>query len=130
MTLSPQHAAALRLLEQTGILKSNYAPPLFRLLWRAGVPVPPPHFMSFFAAAASTGLAFGTMFGLFMVSFAAALGEASPLRQVWACVSAGVMFGIAMASYYAYGRRKYQLPEWSVLAQSGGDAEKAVSRAD
>lgn len=32
-----------------------------------------------------------------------------------AAVSAGILFGLAMAGYYAYGRKKYNLPRWQDL---------------
>ena len=62
-----------------------------------------------------TGSFFGLVWGLLMwfwqwsdtgmsAGFAAALS-----------VVAGLLFGLSMASYYAYGRRKHRLPPWTSL---------------
>lgn len=47
MSFGHRKTRALELLSNTGMARSHYAPPLIRLLWKAGVPVPPPHFQSF-----------------------------------------------------------------------------------
>jgi hypothetical protein len=122
MNNSPQHLAAFRLLEKAGIWKSNYAPPVFRMLWRRGVNVPPPHFMSFLASAALTGIGFGVMWGLFMLAFAAATGNIHFPVLLAASVGAGLLFGVSMATYYAFGRRRHKLPKWSSLPQQPSDA--------
>jgi hypothetical protein len=122
MNDSPQHVAAFRILDRTGIWKSNYAPPVFRLLWRLAVNVSPPHFMSFFGAAALAGIGFGVVWGLFMLLFFAASGGVNLPILLWASIAAGVMFGLTAATYYAYGRRRHQLPKGSALPQDAGDA--------
>ncbi|MFZ6755548.1 DUF6404 family protein, partial [Undibacterium sp. Dicai25W] len=48
MNCSRKRGAALKLLESIGISRSNYAPPLVRLLWRVGIDIPPPHFGGIF----------------------------------------------------------------------------------
>jgi hypothetical protein len=115
MTPNKQRDAALALLAQTGIWPSNYAPPLFHLLWRMGVDVPPPHFVRFASVVIFMGTFFGGMFALFMwptlwtrmgLSFGGALIRSGV---------AGLVFGLAMAGYYAYGRRRHRLPSWDEL---------------
>jgi len=32
-----------------------------------------------------------------------------------ASVIAGVLFGMSMAAYYAYGKKKYKLPPWNEI---------------
>lgn len=115
MTPNKQRDAALALLAQTGIWPSNYAPPIFHVLWRMTINVPPPHFIGFASVMISMGTFFGGVMALFMwptlwtqmgLSFSAALIHAA---------LTGLAFGLAMASYYAYGRRRHQLPSWHAL---------------
>lgn len=110
MSTHTKRAAALALLAQTGIWRSNYEPPLLRLLWRLGFDVPLPHLMSFWKNALSTGSYFCIAWGLIMWS----QGSTGAGLLVGAVV-AGLLFGISMASYYAYGKRKHQLPSWHEL---------------
>lgn len=119
MSFEQRKARALELLSKTGMAHSHYAPPLVRLLWKAGVQVPPPHFQSFLRTTLGAGLWFGTCWGLFMWVFFGLRADAattlSPFAAlVGACVAGG-LFGIAMASFYARERRKHQLPAWTAL---------------
>ena len=115
MTKESKRAAALRLLAQTGMWRSNYEPPLLRLLWRLGFNLPPPHLAKFWSNALFTGVNFATAWGALMWFLrwsheGVALGSLAV-----SAVCAGVFFGLAMASYYLYGRRKYKLPLWQDL---------------
>lgn len=107
--------AALEILASTGIWRSNYAPPIYRLLWRLGVEAPPPHFAGFWRNVLTGGGFFGLAYGILMwflrwSSQGLRVGNA----VLWA-VSTGLAFGLAMATYYAYGRRRHGLPRWSEL---------------
>ena len=121
MNDSPQRLAAFQLLDKAGVWKSNYAPPIFRLLWRIGLNLPPPHFMSIASSAALTGTFFGVFWGIFMYRFAATTGDVKPSALLFSALCAGVLFGASMAAYYAFGRRKYKLPKWSSLPQANLD---------
>ncbi len=115
MDFKQRRTAALALLAATGIMRSNYEPPLLRMLWRAGFEVPPPHFARSWKvgliAAAYFSVAWGTMMWLF--------GQARALEVLGAsALVAGVLFGVAMGAYYAYGKRKYALPDWDQLELS------------
>lgn len=110
MNQPSKRAAALALLAQTGIWRSNYEPPLLRLLWRLGFDVPLPHMMSFWKNALSTGSYFSIAWGFLM--WVQGLGN---MKLLIGAGGAGLFFGIGMASYYAYGKRKYKLPSWQDL---------------
>lgn len=114
----PQRAQALQILAQTGIGKANYAPPLFRLLWRLQVNCPPPHFLPFWQAALLLGIFFGPSWvGLmWLLSGLLAWLQPSGLILSVAGLVIGALFGLSMALYYAYGRRKYRLPAWEALS--------------
>ncbi|MEZ0470617.1 DUF6404 family protein [Luteimonas salinilitoris] len=112
MSIERKREAALRRLAETGIWRSNYNPPALRLLWSLGIDVPPPHFARFGATALLAGAWFAIAWGLLMW-----LLVWTPQRMPWVVAAitalvAGALFGVAMAGYYAWGRRKHGLPLW------------------
>lgn len=96
-----------------GVTPSTWAPPLWRLLWRFGVQLPPPLFIGFWPALLGMGSFFGVFWGLFMWL----LLWRSQQMPVLVCVSAafisGSLFGLFMAAYYRHLARKHRLPAWS-----------------
>ena len=118
MSFELRKTRALDLLQATGMMRSHYAPPLIRLLWKAGVQIAPPHFQSFQSIALLAGGWFGLFMGVFMGLFGWFQGtatlHAALIALVAACV-AGLLFGITMAGVYALDRRKHQLPAWATL---------------
>ncbi|UWX03491.1 hypothetical protein H1235_10200 [Pseudoxanthomonas sp. NC8] len=52
-----------------GVSPSTAAPPLWKLLWRLGIDLPPPLFMGFWHTALLMGSFFGLFWGLFMWLF-------------------------------------------------------------
>ena len=106
---------ALKLLDATGIRRSNYCPPLLRLLWRLGVQAPPPHFAGFGATAGVAGAFFAVVWGSIMWFVMWRSTGLSPTSALLAAVSAGALFGLFMSAYYAYGRKKHKLPDWDSL---------------
>jgi hypothetical protein len=105
-------AKALELLKATGMSRGNYEPPLVSLLWRLGMPVPPPHFASFIAVALFLGVGFGVVWGAVMWFFTWSASGMDMHAAMLTSTASGLFFGIAMASFYAYGRRKHKLPKW------------------
>ncbi len=88
------------------------APPIYRLLWALHIPVRPPHFQSFGAAALLTGSLFGAFFGVGMYFWAwRAAGMSIAIALVWASV-AGAFFGLALAGFYRWSARRHHLPNW------------------
>lgn len=106
--------AALAIMAKTGILKSNYYPPIVHLLWRMGIAIPLPHFVSFERVALISGSFFGTAWGMLM-SLTVWANNFKPAAAVLASLAAGAVFGVSLAAYYAYGRRKHKLPLWHEL---------------
>jgi len=106
---------ALELLAASGIRQSNYLPAATALLWRLGVKVRPPHFYRFAGTALVCGLHFGLAWGLFMWLVVWSSQGLSVATAFSGAVSAGAFFGLAMAAYYAYGRKKHRLPPWEKL---------------
>ena len=112
MDNNEKRAAALRLLASTGMWSSSYAPPLFRILWWFGVDIPPPHFASFTWNMIFAGTYFGAAWGLLSWWFLWADSGRAPVHMLTSAIVAGVFFGIFMAAYFAYGKRKHRLPSW------------------
>jgi hypothetical protein len=108
--------AVLDMLKQTGIWPSNYAPPGVKLLWALGFDCPVPHMASFGGVVLVAGL-YGIALGVAMAFILGFFGRFDPTPQLTgillsASATAGAMFGVWMATYYAYGRRKHKLPLW------------------
>lgn len=103
-----------------GIGKGAIAPPLFRLAWKFGVAIPPPHFLSFGAVATVTGTFFGVFWGAIMW-LAIWSHQGQPFsRVVVLSLFAGVLFGVSMASYYRWKVRQLFLPSWREYGEKRG----------
>jgi hypothetical protein len=115
MNYPPKLSSALAMLAATGISRSSYEPPLYRLLWRVGLFLPPPHFASFGFNFVFTASWFGAIWGAIMwLLFWSPLGGSGVVAAITA-IAAGFLFGLTMASYYRYIARKHKLPAWSQL---------------
>jgi uncharacterized protein DUF6404 len=115
MSYPSKLSSALAMLAATGISRRSYEPPLYRLLWRVGLFVPPPHFASFGFNFVFTGAWFGAFWGATMWLLVWPQLGVSGVVAAIAAVTAGVLFGLIMAAYYRYGARKHKLPLWSRL---------------
>lgn len=62
MTFEQKKARAIALMDSKKMWRSNYAPPLLRILWRLGIRLPPLPFMPFWQVAVLTG-AYGALPG-------------------------------------------------------------------
>jgi hypothetical protein len=121
MKSNPKREAALRLLAATGLKRSSYEPPLLRLLWRLGVDAPPPHFATFGGNVFIAGVYFGSIWGFIMWLFFWRPQATTATAAFVSVVVAGLLFGVTIAMYYAFSRRKYKLPPWhSVQAANAG----------
>ena len=113
MPHSPSVESALATLASTGMSRSNYAPPLHRVLWRWGLNVPPPHFAGFWLNLLSFGAFFGVVWGTIMWFAQWASAGASIALAVGCSFLAGLFFGLCMALYYRHGGRRHKLQPWS-----------------
>jgi len=112
MSFEEKREAALARLAATGMWRSNYAPPLYRLLWRLGIKVPPPHFASFSWNFAFSGIGVGLVWGLLMWLMTWSHQGMSIQKAIILSAIAGLFFGLAMAAFYRHGARKHALPKW------------------
>ena len=114
-------AKAISILQAAGISSGDYLPLATKALWRIGIEAPLPHFVSFGKIAMYLGVYFAITWGAFMYLLSVVFfGEDAArglLLLATGSAAAGLLFGLSMASYYAYGRKKYQLPSWESLGQ-------------
>ena len=110
---NPQLNAAFEMLRSKGVKEYQFAPLLWRMLWKREKLVPPPQMMEFGTLAWIAGLYFGTAMGLavFVITslsfpdyaWLIALAEA-PLM--------GLAYGPTVAWLAGRQRRKHDIPLW------------------
>jgi hypothetical protein len=105
MNYPSKQSSALAILAATGLSRSSYEPPLYRLLWRVGLFLPPPHFASFGFNFVFNGVWFGAVWGTIMWLLVWSHQSWSGDAAITA-VAAGVLFGLIMAVYFRYSARK------------------------
>ncbi|GGW73517.1 DUF6404 family protein [Alishewanella tabrizica] len=118
MTYEEKYNFAVKELEAAKIWKSNYNPPITRLLRRLGFKAPLPHYNSFLKNALCTGIYFGCAWGGFMYFFAWSTQNISPAVMLSTAVFAGAFFGIVMASYYRHVFKKHKLTPWHEIKRA------------
>ena len=97
-------------LRARGVRKSTAAPHFYRLLWRLGIAVPPPLFLSFHLTLALHGCAFGISLGALL---ACADRRLAPDGAILFGALGGSIFGVLTAIYFWLYARRLQLPEWA-----------------
>ena len=112
MRFEEKLAAALGLLDSTGMLRGHYAPPLYRLLWKLGIKAPPPHFQSFTTNFVRSGVSFGIVWGLLMWLTVWSRQGKSAYIAFASALSLGVVVGLGAAAHRRYDARKYRIPLW------------------
>jgi hypothetical protein len=98
-------------LGRRGVKRRIMAPWFYRVFWKMGIPLTPPHFASF----ATNALLMGDWFAGFMLfvwlllfrdrnlSFSSVF-----LGAIWS----GLLFGIMWGVYYRWQAHKFSLPNW------------------
>lgn len=66
MSFEEKKERAIAIMESKKMWRSNYAPPLLRILWKTGVRIPPLPFASFWQVTLLMGTWFGPVWGFFM----------------------------------------------------------------
>lgn len=112
MTFEEKCSFAIQELESAKIWKSNYNPPILKLLRKLGFKVPFPHYNSFLNNALSTGIYFGFAWGLFMYFFAWDKENMPVTVMLTTALFAGAFFGLSMALYYRHSFKKHKLTPW------------------
>jgi membrane associated rhomboid family serine protease len=116
---------SLALLSSRGVSRRHAAPLLFRLLWRLGLRIRPPHFLGFTGVAVLYGTWFTSAWGVFMWMLVwSELGK-SIVDVALRAAAAGACFGLMIAWLYARERREFAVPDWDAL---GGEWPADVAR--
>lgn len=103
-----------------GVGEWSAFPPLWRILWRFGVAVPPPPFLGFLSLFALMGGLFGVLFGLAVWLLENGRYEGISVESaLWLALISGAAFGLAMAAYYRHLARKHRLGAWSTFPAPG-----------
>jgi apolipoprotein N-acyltransferase len=98
-----------------GIKHRNASPPLFRLARRLGFQPRLPHYVPFARIALMNGGYFCVTWGLFMWGLFWRHQSMPVLVAIGSAVFAGVLFGVFMALYYRYSRKRHGLSDWDAL---------------
>jgi hypothetical protein len=116
MSFENQRAHALAILTNTDVWpRGSYAPLLFKLLWRLGFRIPPPHFANFWLTVVVYGAAYCAISGPLVWFVVSSQGGIAPITAAYASLRTGAVFGLFVAAFFAYGRYKYKLPSWQSL---------------
>lgn len=111
---------ALLILQEIAVSDFTKAPPIHRAAWKLGVIIPPPLFASFGFNFALLGGIFAGTWGAFMFWFFTFVNDQDSRNLipilVAGSVGAGVLFGLAMASYCRFVAIRKGLPKWQSLA--------------
>lgn len=115
MNFDEKKERAIAIMESKKIWRSNYAPLLLRLAWKAGLKIPPLPFASFWQITLLMGGWFGSVWGIFMWFFIWRSTGVQPGIALVLSIIAGICFGIFMAGYYSHQKVANNLPDWNSL---------------
>ncbi|MCW9474420.1 DUF6404 family protein [Klebsiella grimontii] len=115
MDFEERKQKALTIMADRRMWKSNYAPPMIRLLWWLGVKIPPPPFASFWQILVLMAVWFSVAYGLLMYFQVWRIQGMNPLFACMLSVIAGFFFGLCMALFHLWRKKVNQLPEWKDL---------------
>ncbi len=107
--------SAVREAISRGVKPRDVDPPLDRLLRRFGFRIRPPYYRSFAANTGFLGTFFGVIWGIVMWLFVWSGRGIAPGAAVILSASAGLLFGVLMASFIKWKKRKVGLSEWDDL---------------
>ena len=102
-------------LDEAGFWPTNAYPPLQSLLGKLGWKTRPPHYAPFLVAFNVAALFFSCIWGGSMWLLVWSAADMPPNRALSTAIISGVFFGLTMALYYAYGRKKHNPTPWDQL---------------
>ncbi len=107
MTFEEKRQRALAMLEERGVPGWTASPPPYRLLWRIGVRIPPPHFA---ALAANAAVLTAMVLPIWFVQVAT--NRHGWAWGLWDCVSGATLVGLCCAFAYRGAADTHGLPAW------------------
>ena len=115
MSFERKKERALALMESKNMWRSNYAPPLLRGLWKAGLKIPPLPFVAFWKITLSMGSGFGFLWGLAMWFTAWQSMGMPPSEAIFRSLISGIFFGVMLAAFHRWRKKVNGLPDWKDL---------------
>ena len=112
MTFEHKKARAIALMDSKKMWRSNYAPPLLRILWRLGIRLPPLPFMPFWQVTVLTGGLWGISWGCAMWFIYWGPSGMVAGEAIIISITGSFLFGLLMASFHWWRRKVYLLPSW------------------
>ena len=106
---------ALAIMAEKKMWRSNYAPPLYRLLWKLGVNIPPPPFAFFWTNLFSFAAMYTLFWGTMMWFICWKPRGTSVTSAIITSLLAGLIFGVSMALFHHWRKKANNLPEWDRL---------------
>src|SRR5437867_12529072 len=98
---------------ERGIKKALAAPLPYRLLWKLGFHVTPPHFATFAANALPMAIFYGVLWGILMWLLFWRRERDFPIpAAIIASACFGLVMGVGLAISYRRKARKLSLPRW------------------
>jgi hypothetical protein len=125
MTHAEKVVYYIRDMQRRGVGPYTSAPPLFRLLWRLGLEVPPPFFLGFWSVLLVSGALFALGWGSCMWCWFGLPSGGMLALHVAVSLLAGLAFGACMAAFSRWTARRYDLPPWDRYPPAPGEVERA-----
>jgi hypothetical protein len=107
VTFEDKRRRALAMLDERGVSAWTASPPLYRLLWRMGARVPPPHFAGL---AVNVVVLAATVMPIWFVQLPT--NRRGWAWGLWQCVSGATLAGVGWALAYRGEADKHGLPAW------------------
>lgn len=118
MTHARKIEAYKNLMTQKGVDPATACPPLWRLLWSFGLPLPPPLYMGFLPLALFSGAFFDILFGAFAWYMGNKGARTMSLHEAAAvALATGGLFGLSVAWLTRRLARKLGLGSWSAFGK-------------
>lgn len=115
MNFDERRKRAIAVLNRKGIPQASAEPVQIRLFRRLGFQVRPLYFETFARTTLFFALWFGPMWAIIMWFFSWRKDGTTPLVAVLGSAVFGLVYGLVMASVFAWLKKKHQLPTWESL---------------
>ncbi|WP_162064042.1 DUF6404 family protein [Vibrio taketomensis] len=103
-------------LNEKGVWKSNYNPPISKLLCKIGLNIPP-YYQTFMSNWIISAAMFAPVWGILNWLMLWSKSDKPVLEAIYMSLIGGVLFGFIMATFYFVRRKQLNLSEWRSLGR-------------